>query len=79
MSQILEIYTSGFFAWLGITIGMIIVGSTVVGMLKYTLNYTFRCWNRFLRHRNIKAHGWPSSHLMDADGDIVHPKPAQQS
>lgn len=29
--------------------------------------------NRFLRHRDIKAHGWPTNPLMDADGDIVHP------
>lgn len=29
----------------------------------------FRLANRFLRHRNIKAHGWPPAHL-DADGDF---------
>jgi hypothetical protein len=29
----------------------------------------FRCWNRTLRHLNIKAKGWPPEHL-DADGDF---------
>lgn len=63
MAQILEIYTSSFWAWAGISIG---VGSI--------FTFIFRCWNRWLRSRNIAAQGWPSAHLMDADGDIVHPK-----
>ncbi len=29
----------------------------------------FRPINRFIRHRNIKAHGWPPPHC-DADGDL---------
>ncbi len=29
----------------------------------------FRSWNRFLRHLNIRAKGWPPPHL-DADGDF---------
>lgn len=29
----------------------------------------FRLVNRFIRHRNIVAHGWPPEHL-DADGDF---------
>lgn len=28
----------------------------------------FRCWNRFMRHLNVRKHGWPPAHL-DADGD----------
>ena len=28
------------------------------------------CWNRWLRHKNITAKGWPPSHL-DADGDFA--------
>lgn len=36
--------------------------------------FVFRVWNRWLRHRNIALHGWPTAKLMDADGDIVHPK-----
>jgi hypothetical protein len=31
--------------------------------------FVFKCWNRWLRSRNIKHHGWPPSHL-DADGDF---------
>lgn len=30
--------------------------------------------NRIIRHLNIRSAGWPSAPLMDADGDIVHPK-----
>lgn len=33
----------------------------------------FRMLNRYLRSRNIAAHGWPRP-PMDADGDIVLPK-----
>lgn len=29
----------------------------------------FRCWNRLVRHLNIRAKGWPPPHL-DADGDL---------
>lgn len=35
--------------------------------------YPFKAWNRTLRSRNIRSHGWPTNPLMDADGDIVHP------
>lgn len=34
-----------------------------------TTNFGFKCWNRWLRSRNIKHQGWPPSHL-DADGDF---------
>jgi hypothetical protein len=29
-------------------------------------------WNRWLRSRNIRAHGWPRAPI-DADGDVIHP------
>ena len=29
----------------------------------------FRCWNRLMRHLNIRKFGWPPEHL-DADGDF---------
>lgn len=29
----------------------------------------FRIWNRFMRHLNIRKHGWPPPHC-DADGDF---------
>lgn len=34
----------------------------------------FLCWNRLMRHLNIRKHGWPPEHL-DADGDF---KPAPE-
>lgn len=33
------------------------------------LRAAFRCWNRLMRHLNIRCHGWPPAHL-DADGDF---------
>lgn len=64
MTEILQIYISSFWAWAGISVG---IGSI--------LDFILKMWNRWLRHRNIMARGWPTAHLMDADGDIVHPKP----
>lgn len=29
----------------------------------------FRMWNRYMRSKNIAAHGWPPPHC-DADGDL---------
>lgn len=37
-------------------------------------NSVIKIINRFIRSSNIKAVGWPTNPLMDADGDIVHPK-----
>lgn len=34
----------------------------------------FRCWNRLMRHMNIRKHGWPPQHL-DADGDFKGAQP----
>lgn len=39
--------------------------------------YPFKILNRFFRHRNIVARGWPPAHL-DADGDWK-PKETEQS
>lgn len=40
------------------------------GWLAYLLaQLVFRCWNRLLRHLNIRKAGWPPAHL-DADGDF---------
>jgi hypothetical protein len=32
------------------------------------MRYSFHAYDRFLRNRNIKRHGWPPPHI-DADGD----------
>lgn len=31
-------------------------------------------FRRVIRSFDIQAHGWPTAPLMDADGDIIHPK-----
>jgi len=53
---------SDFFVWLGTVI--------LIGLIFGNfLNFLFRCWNRFLRHLNIRKAGWPPPYL-DADGDF---------
>lgn len=43
----------------------------VLVLLVFQLLMTpFRVVNRWLRHKNIVARGWPPEHL-DADGDVV--------
>ena len=44
----------------------------------YALRLPFWAWNRLLRSRSIASHGWPTNPLMDADGDIVHPRNTQR-
>lgn len=34
----------------------------------------FRIAKRWIRHLDIKEHGWPTASFMDADGDIIHPE-----
>ncbi len=36
------------------------------------VRYAFKAYNRYLRHKNILAHGWPAA-PVDADGDVVYP------
>lgn len=42
-------------------------------LIVWLLAWPFRLINRWIRHRNIAARGWPENPLMDADGDIVYP------
>lgn len=44
--------------WLPIMIGLYIIARC-----------GFRCWNRLMRHMNVRKAGWPPAHL-DADGDF---------
>lgn len=37
--------------------------------------YPFKIINRWIRHRNIVAQGWPPAHL-DADGDAIEKEDA---
>ncbi|TJW14347.1 MAG: hypothetical protein E5W82_10235 [Mesorhizobium sp.] len=57
-----------FLAW-----GIWPVCWTVQIVLTVPFRLAFAAYNRRLRSLNIRAHGWPTSPLMDADGDIVHP------
>ena len=47
-----------------------VVATVVVAPFKYAALAV----SRYCRSRNIAARGWPQNPLMDADGDIVHPK-----
>lgn len=44
------------------------VGCWILASIPFTC--LFKCWNRFMRHLNIKHEGWPPPHL-DADGDAI--------
>lgn len=57
MLEILQFVFSGFWIWVGFCIASGAV-----------LEFLWKCWNRFLRHLNVRKHGWPPEHL-DADGD----------
>lgn len=39
-------------------------------ILLFATRLVFLCWNRLLRHLNIRKAGWPPAHL-DADGDFL--------
>lgn len=42
-----------------------------------TARCAFLCWNRLMRHMNVRKAGWPPAHL-DADGDFK-PQPKEVS
>lgn len=46
---------------------------TATSVLSAPFRYPYLAYNRRLRSLNIRARGWPTAPLMDADGDIVHP------
>lgn len=43
-------------------------------ILASVIKYPFVVLKRYLRHRDISKHGWPTTPNMDADGDIVQPE-----
>jgi hypothetical protein len=65
MSQILSFAAAS--PWLAFGLSAL-----AVYVLCLPFGFAFRCWNRYLRSRNIAARGWPPEHL-DADGDPREP------
>lgn len=49
--------------------GMFFLASVTLFMTERILALPWRIVNRWIRHRNIIAKGWPPEHL-DADGDF---------
>ncbi|HEX5933761.1 MAG TPA: hypothetical protein VFY63_06320 [Pseudorhizobium sp.] len=49
------------------------VCSMVGKILSAPFFYPYLAYKRHLRSADIRARGWPTAPLMDADGDIVHP------
>jgi hypothetical protein len=48
---------------------------TVLLLAYIAYRLVFLCWNRLMRHLNVRRAGWPPAHL-DADGDWKpEPKP----
>ena len=66
MSEIIT-FASGS-PWLAFFLACLVLWF-VAQLLLAPFNLVFRCWNRWLRSRNIAARGWPPAHL-DADGDF---------
>ena len=64
-------YLTWFLAW-----GIWPVCWMLTSVLTAPFGFAFKAYNRTLRAKNIRAHGWPTAKLMDADGDIVHPPAA---
>jgi len=60
--EIVKLIFSNFWIWLGFVI-----------ILSGIATFTFRIYNRALRHRNIMKHGYPPQHC-DADGDFTEVK-----
>lgn len=54
------------------------VCSMLATVLSSPFRYPYLAYNRRLPSQNIRAQGWPTAPLMDADGDIVHP-PKEES
>ena len=50
----------------------------ICSVFRAPFKYAFLAYNRRRRSLNIIARGWPTAHLMDADGDIVHPTKEQK-
>jgi hypothetical protein len=62
MMEFIRFTFSGFWYFVGMAI-------LLNGAAYFFFNTVFRMYNRWVRHRNIKAAGWPPNHL-DADGDF---------
>lgn len=65
--ELFKFIFSDFWIWAG----TMFAGAGLLNFISYIANTMFRCWNRFMRHLNIRKAGWPPSHL-DADGDWDH-------
>lgn len=48
-----------------------LIAAYVITWFPYSI-YLMVC--RYFRYRMVREHGWPTAPLMDADGDIVHPR-----
>lgn len=56
--ELIKFMFSGFWVFVGFMI-----------ILSAILKFMFLMWNRFVRHLNIRKHGWPPEYC-DADGDF---------
>jgi len=66
MTTLLQLALSGFWSFIG---SLILLTLFLQAAVCVPATLIFRCWNRWCRTRNIKAHGWPPAHC-DADGDF---------
>lgn len=68
-----------FLAWCALWLIWAIVplAWVVMTIILAPFRYINRRDARAERTKRILAHGWPTQDLMDADGNIVHPKPPE--
>lgn len=65
MTRIFELALSGFWEFCGVFLLLSLLYSLFTSFVLLVV----RLVNRWIRHLNIKQHGWPPAHL-DADGDF---------
>lgn len=51
-------------------IALIVLVLCVTKVVVFVVSVPLLAWSRFLRHLNVRNHGWPPPHC-DADGDPV--------
>lgn len=63
--------------WFIALLMLLIVAAAAKTVIVAPFKYSFMAYNRSVRARNIAAHGWPTA-PVDADGDVVYPKPEEE-
>lgn len=69
---LLVLYSNAWLTWC-LAWGIWPICWLLTAVLTTPFNVAFKAYNRKKRSENIITRGWPTTPLMDADGDIIHP------